>query len=1185
MTNSGEMTSCPECGSALARNAPRGLCPKCLLSAVLGNGPLEFSPQIAGEKCPLPRQFGAYELVEELARGGMGVVYRARQVRVNRIVAVKVIAGGQFAAPDFLERFRNEAEAVASLDHSNIVPIYEVGECEGLPFFSMRLMEGGSLAKRIASGESPIPAEAAAGLIAKLAHAVHFAHQRGILHRDIKPGNVLLDAQGEPHLSDFGLAKLVEKDSSLTRTMAMLGTPSYMSPEQARGEAKQLTTAVDVYGLGAVLYELLTSQPPFAGGTTMETVRQVLENEPRRPSLIKAGIDRDLETICLKCLEKDSLKRYGSAEALAEELGRWLRKEPIQARPSTWAERTGKWVRRNPKVAVLAILLQLALAIGLAGFVIMSMRLAAANRDKDKANVQLARNLRDLEWQKVEDLVSAGKRGSALAILSGFLRQDPRDSAAAMRVISMLGGVSFALPSCAPLRHGAAVQSLAVRQDGRTVATTAADGKVRIWDLQNSQIVSVLPHPAKVDDVAYVLDEQAVLTRCHDGSMRLWDLANLKVVLEFPTVRNERFRLIIAGDRKRAALLNSVDSIQLWDLDERRRLGNPLQPSGRITLAAFSRDYSSVAVGSHLERAGVWRVNDSHPISPPLEQLQYDVTGLDFSPDGRILAVAVGFTVTLWETRTWTKLKEFDVCNTQILSIAFTPDGQRIISSAYDRPIRIWDVASGQSVGEPIEAERPFCYFRLRPDGKKLASFSQSGVVRMWNAETGLPLSESFEHEGPVTDLSFSPDGKSLITGSQDGSVEILNVQAAALPRVYFTTKNRYPSACFGLDGTRILGSTEGKVLMFNRTGTPVGKPMQHADPIFRMKLSPDGTSLVTATWDGSAKIWNLQTCDLQVPVLKHSGRLLEVAYSPDGRWVATASEDSTARIWNARTGEPASPLLMHGNDVLYAAFRPDSRALLTAGVDGTARLWTSPNGEAAWPDPIRHKGIVWTAEFDREGGRIVTASSDKSAMVWDAQSRRPLTRPMRHEKVVKGARFSPDGRWVLTWSEDGSARVWNSYNGSPVSLPMRHLGKVQLAHFSPDCRLVLTGSTDGVVRLWDASTGYPLSEALQHRDSIADLQFSPDGRYFLSAADADALRLWDVTRPPVPVPSWFCDFVEAVGGMRLGQSRDAEHFSRDSLQTFRQQFAEVRDTDFYSRWAHWFLWERMQDLAPEFVP
>src|SRR5215831_17955115 len=368
---------CPNCGCALLADDAEGLCTKCLVGALLDTGPLVGALQLAVGKSVLPRAFGPYELLEEVAHGGMGIVYRARQTQVSRVVAVKLMAAGQFAAPDFVKRFRTEAEAAASLDHPNIVPIYEVGECEGQPFFSMKFVEGGSLAARISNEKFQIAQHEAAALVAKLARAVHYAHQRGILHRDIKPGNVLLDAQGEPQLTDFGLAKLVERDSTFTRTMAMLGTPSYMSPEQARGEAKQLTTAVDVYGLGAVFYELLTGQPPFAGGTTMETVRQVLEKEPRRPSALKAGTDRDLETICLKCLEKDPARRYGSAEGLAEDLESWLNHEPILARRSTPPERLIKWMRRNPKIATLAVLLNLVLGLGVAGILVISVRLAS----------------------------------------------------------------------------------------------------------------------------------------------------------------------------------------------------------------------------------------------------------------------------------------------------------------------------------------------------------------------------------------------------------------------------------------------------------------------------------------------------------------------------------------------------------------------------------------------------------------------------------------------------------------------------------------------------------------------------------------------------------------------------------------------------------------------------------------
>ena len=308
-------------------------------------------------------ELGDYELLEEIGRGGQGVVFRARQKSLNRTVALKVISLGQWASKAHLKRFRREAEAAASLDHPGIVPIYEVGERDGSCYFSMKFVEGGQL-DEVARRE-PMPIRRAVELIAKVARTVHYAHEHGILHRDIKPGNILLDAKGEPHLTDFGLARLVESESSVTHTLDVLGTPSYMAPEQAVGNNAAVGSVTDVYGLGAVLYQLLTGHPPFAGGTTYETIKLLLDTEPRQPRLLNPKIDRDLSTICLKCLEKDPKRRYSSALALAEDLERWLKHEPIQARHTGIFARGRKWVRRNPASALSAAsLVALAAAAG-----------------------------------------------------------------------------------------------------------------------------------------------------------------------------------------------------------------------------------------------------------------------------------------------------------------------------------------------------------------------------------------------------------------------------------------------------------------------------------------------------------------------------------------------------------------------------------------------------------------------------------------------------------------------------------------------------------------------------------------------------------------------------------------------------------------------------------------------------
>ena len=374
---------CRKCGAKIFSNAPEGLCTGCVLETALGipgnasvaagddGGSAEnFEASAAAALCSttttraaeLLGELGDYELLEEVGRGGQGVVFRARQKSLNRIVALKVIGLGQWATKAHLKRFRLEAEAAARLDHPCIVPIYEVGERDGQCYFSMKFIEGGQLDEVVR--RVPISIRKAVELIAKVARTVHYAHEHAILHRDIKPGNILLDANGEPHLTDFGLARLLESESTITRTLEVMGTPSYMAPEEAVGNNAAISSATDIYGLGAVLYQLLTGQPPFAGGTTYETIKLLLDSDPRNPRLLNSKISRDLSTICLKCLEKNPQRRYSSALALAEDLEHWLKHEPIQARRTGVLARGTKWARRNPSTAAF-VALSVALAVGL----------------------------------------------------------------------------------------------------------------------------------------------------------------------------------------------------------------------------------------------------------------------------------------------------------------------------------------------------------------------------------------------------------------------------------------------------------------------------------------------------------------------------------------------------------------------------------------------------------------------------------------------------------------------------------------------------------------------------------------------------------------------------------------------------------------------------------------------------
>ena len=404
--------TCPRCGRVLGDNAPHALCATCLLEAAL------HQTDAFDYAAPAPSEaLGGYESLEMIARGGMGVVYKARQVSLNRVVALKMILGGRLASAADLQRFRSEAEAIAGLEHPNIVSIYEVGEHEGQQYFAMKWIDGGSLAELLSHDRKHFNDKKAARLIATLARAIHCAHQHGILHRDLKPGNILIDAQGHPHITDFGLAKNIGTSSDITLSGAIIGTPAYMAPEQASGRVKEVSTAADVYGLGAIFYELLTGRPPIQAGTVVETLRKVIDEEPTRPGALDRRIDRDLETICLKCLEKNPDRRYGSAEALADDLERWLCHEPILARNVSMGERVWKAARRRPALAALFITVFAALSTIMVISTVMNIRLASSKKaiemEAEKATRESAKSRQTAAFlkQMIGDVLPSAVRG------------------------------------------------------------------------------------------------------------------------------------------------------------------------------------------------------------------------------------------------------------------------------------------------------------------------------------------------------------------------------------------------------------------------------------------------------------------------------------------------------------------------------------------------------------------------------------------------------------------------------------------------------------------------------------------------------------------------------------------------------------------------------------------------------
>jgi hypothetical protein len=635
----------------------------------------------------------------------MGVVYQARQRSLNRLVALKMILAGQFASPAEVERFRTEARAAAALEHPGIVPVYEVGEHDGRHYFTMQLIDGDSLARKVP--ELTRDPRTAAVLVAQVARAVYFAHQRGVLHRDLKPANILVDRSGRPRVTDFGLAKRLHGGAGLTQTGAVVGTPSYLAPEQASGK-KELTPAADVYGVGAVLYECLAGRPPFRAETPLDTLLQVLEKEPVPPRCFNPAVGRDLETICLRCLHKDPGRRYPSAEALAEDLERWLQGEPIRARPVSRTERAWKWARRRPERALLGALAVFAVLAGLTW---------AARQGLER----LVRLRAEARRERRDDQArQAAEQGRLQA-----LRLRARN------------GLKNGLISCTSGRvdEGMLIWAQALRS-----AIDAGDEDVQQplrehlgrWPWRLPRLLALVPSPAS--------------SREGVGPM--------------PLYRTQQ--IAFSADGSRVAFAGGLPAVELWDVTAARRLCQPLTANLQpIRAVAFRPDGKVVAAAGRLWDAATGK---------PLQALPGAGQELArFSPDGKRLLTSQP--IQFWDTATGKPVGR-PLPHGFLTALAFSRDGRLLATAGRGRDgsgrefddVRLWDTATGAARGEPLpQAEVGALEFS--PEGKLLAAGSW-GDRRLWDVDRGKAVGEVLAQPGHVQAVAFSPDGQTLLTAS-----------------------------------------------------------------------------------------------------------------------------------------------------------------------------------------------------------------------------------------------------------------------------------------------------------------------------------------------------------------------------------------------------------------------------------
>jgi WD40 repeat protein/tRNA A-37 threonylcarbamoyl transferase component Bud32 len=1139
------------------------------------------------------RYFGDYELLDEIGRGGMGVVYKARQVNLKRVVALKMILSGQLANSDDVRRFHAEAEAAAKLDHPGIVPVFEVGQHEGHHYFSMGFIEGESLAHQLTAG-LPFPRRAAE-LIKKVAEAVAYAHVEGVVHRDLKPANILIDKTGQPRLTDFGLAKHVERgaesaerqDSSaprsalnaLTQTGQILGTPSYMPPEQASGQRGVVGPLADIYSLGAVLYCLLTGRPPFQAANPLDTLLQVLDCEPAPPRQLNAAVPRDLETICLKCLSKESRKRYASAQDLVADLERFLNGQPIVARPTGMTERVGKWIRRRPTAAALLLVTGMA-AIGLplllAALLQNAELRAQAVQDLSVAtsNLQLARGetaKEQLLAKEAQARLQTAKQEQRAAekaaeLQKGLARETQKKMDAAAEQAKEMQAKAK--------RHADGLrligQSSALRVNNPGLALLLAiEGQERAPGLMaNNALREAIDecHEERTIPVGYAWRS-------------VWYTPDGKQIISIPPG-------------------GGGSTVRLSDAATGKHIGDLNLPPVTINSASLSPDGKRIVFTFHQHNRMIWYNKPPEIIYTDRVARVWDialrkeiailkghksrVVSARFSPDGKKLVTASwDGTARVWDTVTWTDECVIAAHEAGATAAIFSPDGRSILTASTSfRNERSPDVELLKVKNALLDPPAGTLPPGVKPgDQPGSSGYSSSGggrrveeknAVAIWNAATGEKrvalkhgpkrMHPALDLDSPFFPLAWSAKGDQVLTWSPAAS-----------------------------NGITLWDADTGEA----RVTLPTGF-FSHA------LFNPDGTRVLTAPHDrGKLSLWDTASGKEALAIRVSAGVNGAPSYSANGRWILCACADKSARIWSADTGEELWCFRGHQVGVASTAFSPDGAHVVTASADGTVRIWNLQR-DRDYARVLHGQGMLQVA-FSPNGRRLAAASFDPS--LWDVE-----TGELRHtlrglaflagsparEQILGGTvslEFSADSRRLLVATKEGPARIvkptlfgfgknieqevpltpvrlWDVETGKEVRAFRGPRGEVGRAAFSPDGKLVLAaesgsqhvrtflhtggqmGSSNGSIRdgqayVWHADSGKLLQTLKGHEWGITATAWSPDSKRVLTAdfsngskIDDGAARIWDVESGK-PVVNLEGD----RGGVRLATfSPDGKH-------------------------------------------